>query len=212
MVEEPPHKPDQKHDGNDEEERHGACERNEKSPVFPGMTSRLAEVALQDQIIAAIRLPSDVEGIAEDRNGSDKNTDADVDCHAQQSDVGNASNPGGDGDDEGEQSGEHVSQTWYEADDAIDTESDPCERDAEGFIEQNFKAMQGLVAKEPCTSRPAAWAHNLALPRRRAGRAEMGRIGVRIRHLGGDLTALGATVSMLQSKIHTAAIVQRQNA
>ena len=113
-------------------------------------------MALQQEIVAAIRLPSNIEGVAKNRDGADQHTDAEVDPHAHESDVGNATNPCGDGGDEGEQSCEHVSQAGNEADDAVDAESDPCEGDAKGFIEQDFKAVQGLIAKEPGTAAPPA--------------------------------------------------------
>jgi hypothetical protein len=164
MPDKPREKPNHKQDWDGEDESHYAGQHDEKGPIFPRMTPGLPEVALQQQIIAAIRLPSNIEGVAKNRDGADQHTDAEVDSHAHEGDVWNAANPRGNGDDEGEQSGEHVSQAGNEADDAIDAESDPCERDAKGFIEQDFKPMQGLVAKEPGTVCPPTWRKHIAFP------------------------------------------------
>ncbi len=53
-----------------------------KSPVLPGMTTRLAEVALQQQVVASIGLPGDIEYVANDRNRPNQHADNDVDRHA----------------------------------------------------------------------------------------------------------------------------------
>ena len=131
---------------------------------------------------------------------------------AQEGDVRNAANPCGDGNDEGQKAGEHVSQAGNEADDAIDAEPDPGEWDAEGFVQQDFNTMQCLVAQQPGAALPAAWRKHYRFTRGRAGRVESRRFRSGIGHYGAGRTVLGPSVSMLQSKMRMAAIVQRQNA
>src|SRR6185437_461919 len=48
-------------DGNREDQGHRAGNYSEKRPVFPGMFSGFSEMALEEEIVAAVGLPSDVE-------------------------------------------------------------------------------------------------------------------------------------------------------
>ena len=57
-------------------------------------------------------------------NGSDQNTDAEVDRHTHQGDVRYAANPRSHGNDQRQQSGQHVAQTRNESDDSVDSEAD----------------------------------------------------------------------------------------
>ena len=88
-------------------------------------------------------------------NGAHEDADAEIDGHAHQGDVGNAANPGGQGNDQREQAGEHVAEAGNEADDAVEAEADSGAGDAEGFVEKDFEAVQGAVAEEPGAAVPA---------------------------------------------------------
>jgi hypothetical protein len=204
--------PHDQQDRNGEDQGHRAGNYSEKRPVFPGMFSGFSEMALEQEIVAAVGLPSDVERVPEKGDGANQDTDAEVDAHAQEGDVGNAAHPCGDGNDEGQKPGQHISQAGNQADDAVDAEADPGERDAESFVEQDFNTMQCLVAKEPGAALPAAGRKPPSLACRDAGRVESRRFRSGIGHNGARRTVLGPSVSMLQSKMRMAAIVQRQNA
>ena len=72
------------------------------------MTTRFAQVAGEQAIVAAIGLPEDVEDVAEERNGADEHADAEVGGHARERDVRHAANPGGEWDDERGDASQHV--------------------------------------------------------------------------------------------------------
>ena len=132
-----------------------AASSEQKRPVAPGVAARLAQVAVQQPVVAAVGLPGDVEDVAEEGNGADQHADAEIGGHAHQRHVGNAANPGGQRNDQREQAGQHVAQAGNQPDDAVEAEADAGAGDAKGLVEQDLKPMQGLVAEEPGAAIPA---------------------------------------------------------
>ena len=126
------------------------------------MAMRLPEVACEQEVVSAVGLPDDVEYVAEEWNGADKNSDADVGGHADKSDVWDAANPSGDGDDEREESGKNIAKAGYQTDDAVDAEPEVGSGDAEAFVEEDFQGLEGGIAKEPRTAIPTVTALNNA--------------------------------------------------
>jgi hypothetical protein len=104
----------------DEQQRGG--EKQEKRPIAPGVAAWFAQVALQQQKIAAIGLEENIEDIAKERNGTDKNADGEIGCHADQRDVRDAANPCGQRHDKGENAGQRVAEAGNQADDAVEAE------------------------------------------------------------------------------------------
>src|ERR1039458_2245095 len=109
----------------------------------------------EQAVVAAVGLPKDVEDVAEEGNGSHQNADAEIGGHARQRDVGYAANPGRQGNDQREQSGQHVAQAGNQPDDPAQPEADAGAGDSKGLIQQNLYAVQGPVAEEPCAAIPA---------------------------------------------------------
>ena len=85
--------------------------------------ARFAQMAAEQQIVAAIRLPHHVEDVAEEGNGSYQYTDAEIRRHPRQRHVGHSADPCRYRNDERQQSGEHVAQAGNQSDDAIDAEA-----------------------------------------------------------------------------------------
>jgi len=166
-MEEPEDQPrgDDQRQGEDGGER--GDEKEQEAPVAPGVAARRSEVAEEQLVVAAVGLPGDVEGVAEDGDGADEHADANVDGHAEEGDVGQPAHPAGDGDDERKQAGDDVAKAGYEADDAVDAEADAGAGDAEGFVEKDFKVEESVVAQEPRATLPAC----------KLGGGEAGRVG-----------------------------------
>lgn len=143
-----PYKDDeQDDDGGDEDGQHAGEEGCEVGVVAPGVAVRLAEVTRHELIIAAVRFPGDVEDVAEDGDGSDDNFEAYVDHHADEGDVWDAADPGGENDDERGEAGEDVAEAGDEADEAVETDADGGEGDAEPVIEKVREEVDVLVGK-----------------------------------------------------------------
>src|ERR1700733_7703989 len=75
-------------------------EQKQKTPVAPGVCAGLEEVALEQAIVAAIGLPGNVEDVAKKRYGADEHAYGYIDGHAKEGDVGDATNPGSEWNDE----------------------------------------------------------------------------------------------------------------
>jgi len=119
------------------------------------MTAGLPDMPLHELVVAAVWLPCNVEGISQQRDGADQNADADVDTHAQKSDIRNSARPSRDWNDERENAGNNIAEAGDEPDDAIDPEPEPGEGNSKGFIQQDLQCAKSVVAEEPCTPVPA---------------------------------------------------------
>ena len=140
-------------------------QQQQKNPVSPGVAARFAQVALHQPQVAAVWFPCYVEDVAEDGDGADQNADAEIDRHADQRDVRNAAGPGGDGNDGREQAGQYIAERRNQTDDPVEAKAELGAGKAKGLIEQGLKALQRLVAEEPCAAIPAAAAGRfVALP------------------------------------------------
>ena len=93
-------------------------------------------------------LPCDVEGISEEGDGADDHVEREIDEHARDGDVACAARPCGDDDDGGGEPGEDVTDAGYEADDAVQAESDGGAGDAEPRVEKAAEDVEVFVAKE----------------------------------------------------------------
>ena len=154
-MQEPEEKPQGEHHGKCQDETQRTEEEREEGPVAPGVAARLAEVALQKEIVAAVGLPCDIKCIAEHGNGANEHTDTEVNGHSDESDIGNSARPGSEWNDEREQASERVAEAGNETDEAVDSEAKAGSGNAERFVEQDFEGLQGAVAEEPCAAGPA---------------------------------------------------------
>src|SRR5208282_75318 len=68
LFDEPRQKPHKDHQRNGKKDAERCCEQEQESPVPPSMAPRLAEVAAHQLVVAAIRLPGNVEDVAEEGN------------------------------------------------------------------------------------------------------------------------------------------------
>jgi hypothetical protein len=126
----------------------GRGEREQEGPVAPGVTMRLAQVAHDEAIVPAIGLPRDVEQVAEERDGADDDTEAEVDRHAQQRHVRDATNPRSENQDGGGDAGDDVAEAGNETDEAIEPEADGRAGNAEPVVEQVGVEVEVLIGKE----------------------------------------------------------------
>jgi hypothetical protein len=212
VADEPGEHPHDENDGNGEDQRHGAGKQKEKSPVLTFVAARLTKMPLEQLVVAAVGLPYDIKDVAEEGDGADENADAQICGHAHDSDVGQAAHPCGKRNDERQQSRENIAEAGNESDDAVDTETEAGAGNAEGLVEQDFKAQEGAVAKDPRAAGPAVFGQDLAHGLRRLRGGETRRIGVGNGHWTNWRRGFGASGSMLQFKGYMAAIVQWQNA
>ena len=155
MGADPDEEPDHENHGNGEDEGHRPGQHQQKHPILAGVPAGFAQVAAQEQVVAAIRLEGDVEDIAEDGDGAHQHANAEIDGHAHQGDVRNAANPCGDGNDEREQACQHIAEAGYQADDAVNAKADLGAGDAKRFVEQDLDLLEGGVAEEPGAAIPA---------------------------------------------------------
>jgi hypothetical protein len=197
-VQEPVEEQEQDDDGRgeDDEDRRGQSEQED--PVAPGVAMRLAQVAHDEAVVAAVGFPGDVEEVAEERDGADEDADAEVDCHAQQGDVRDAANPRSEDEDGGSDAGDDIPEAGNEADEAIEPEADAGAGDAEPVVEKVRVEVEILVGEE---------AFEAAAKRgRRAVRGQNLRVGLG-GHNGGMQARRGCGIAwarfaaMLQSRL-----------
>jgi len=142
VADEPSDEPDDEHDGNSEDEPECGDKDAEEDPVATCMAAGLGEVAREQSIVAAVRLPDDVEDVAEEWNGANEYPNANIGGHAQECDVWDAANPGGNGDDEREESGEDVAEAGNKANYAVDAEAEVRSGDTKCFVEKGFEGLE----------------------------------------------------------------------
>src|SRR5271154_4591578 len=96
----------------------------------------MLDVADQQLVVAAVRLPRYVEGVTEKRDGTDDHVQREVDGHAGEGDVGDAAHPGGEDQDARGEASKNVSDGGDEADDAVEAKVDLSAGNAEAVVEQ----------------------------------------------------------------------------
>ena len=151
MVEEPVEDPCEYQQGDDEDRDQPRNQAGEEEPVSPRMASWLFDVAYEELVVAAVGLPSDVEGVAEERDGADDYVERKGDCHPGEGDVGDAAHPGGEDKYAGGKSREDVSYGRDEANYAVEAEVDLGARNAEAIVEQMGEDVEVFVAEEAST-------------------------------------------------------------
>jgi hypothetical protein len=204
-VEQPENDHQQHEDRRGENRENHGNEAKQEGPVAPGVAMRLAQVANDEAVVAAIGFPRDVEEIAEERDGADDDTEAEVDRHAQERDVRDAANPRSEDEDGGGEAGEHVAEAGNEADEAVEPDADGRAGDAEPVVEQVRVEVEILVGEELLEAgaqggRSAARRQNFRVGRR-------GHDGARAFRRSAEAPCCNATI-----EAGMAAIVQRQNA
>jgi len=83
VVSEPLEEPKDEEDRGQEDSGQGNRNDQEKDPVSPGLTPRLLQMAGNERIVAAVRLPGNVKQIAQQGNCSQQHFDPDIDNHSQ---------------------------------------------------------------------------------------------------------------------------------
>ncbi len=106
-------------------------------------------MAAEQAIVAPVGLPGDVENVSEEGNRAHQNADAEVGGHAHEGNVGNAAYPRRQGNDQREQSGQHIAQAGNQPDDSVEPETDAGAGEDEGLVEQDLQAMEGPVSEKP---------------------------------------------------------------
>jgi hypothetical protein len=74
------------------------------------MHAGFAEVTLEQNVVAPISLPGNVEYVSEKRNCPNEDADCNIDDHADQCDIRNTTNPCGDWNYEREKTGKDVAK------------------------------------------------------------------------------------------------------
>jgi len=64
--------PDYESQGNGEDERNTRSKEQEKSPIAPGMPVGFGDGAGEQPVVAPVRFPENIEGVAENGDGSDQ--------------------------------------------------------------------------------------------------------------------------------------------
>jgi len=100
LFDQPRQQPHNEKNWNGEDGAERCCEQKQKRPIAPSMKSRFSKMSAHQQVIAAIRLPCNIEDIAEEGDGAYQDADTDIGGHSNQRHIGNASYPGSQGDDE----------------------------------------------------------------------------------------------------------------
>jgi hypothetical protein len=155
MLDQPRQQPYNEHDWNDEDGAERRGKKKQKSPITPSVASRLAKVAAHQQVISSIRLPCNVEDIAEQGNRTHKDPNPNIGGHSNQRHIGKTTHPGSQRDDERQQPRKNVPQTGNQADDSIKPKPYVCPGYAKSFVQQNLEPLQRLVSKNPRAFRPA---------------------------------------------------------
>jgi len=168
------------------------------------MAVRFGDGASEKVVVAAVGLPPDVKGVAEDRDGADENSDGEVGDHAEQGYVRHTANPCNEGNDEGEEAGENVSEAGDQADDAVKAEADAGAGDDERLVKQDLEEAHVFEVEKACDGQgeglPAAgWGEldcgrsrwhgvGVSLPGRAANFAQILRSIVMMLHFSSDGT------------------------
>ena len=173
MMEEPVEGPGEGEQRDDEDGGDGGGEGREEEPVLPGLAAGVFDVADEQGVVAAVGLPGDVEGVAEEGNRADHDVERQIDDHAGEGDVGDSAHPRGEDKDAGGKAGEDVSDGGDETDDAVEAEADGSAGDAEAVVEEMGEPVEVFIAEEAAAGTEARG------PVRGGGRQNLGVFGQR---------------------------------
>jgi hypothetical protein len=164
LVGEPLQEPEDEEDRGQKDD--GECRGNQhqEDPVSPRLPPGLLQMANNQRVVATVRLPGDIKGIAQQRNRPQEDLDADVHYHSDQRDVRHAAHPGREHDDRRRQAANDISQARDEADDAVQSEAYGGAGDAKPVIEYVRQEVEIFVRKEAAR-----------LPETRGRRRHLGR-------------------------------------
>src|SRR5271165_6077271 len=145
-----PHDPDY-----GEKENCEQCDTHAKQEhvVFPGVSARLMQVARHESIVAPVRLPGDVKGIAHDWNRPYQHLHRDIYRHPRQANIGDAPKPCRNDDDARGESSKYVSEPRNEPDDSIQTEAYRGSREPKPVVEYMRQQVEIFIRK-PATANP----------------------------------------------------------
>ena len=149
--------PDKQDHGHHEDGSYADPQSEEKDPILPGMLMRLLQVARHKSVIAPVGFPSDVEHVSQKRDGSDDDIDAEVHNHARERDVRYSAKPCGDDEYAGGEASEHIAEPGNEANDAVQSKTDRCARDAEPVVEQMGQHVEILICEEIAADAGTRW-------------------------------------------------------
>src|SRR5579859_1609473 len=148
VVTEPLQKPEDQEDRGQKDGRENEAYQHQEHPVAPGLSPRLVQLTDDERIVATVRLPGDIKGIAQERNRSQQHLDADVDHHSEQRDVRDTTHPCRDHDDRGREATDNISQAGDQADDAIQSEADRGAGNTKPVVEQMRQHIKILVGEQ----------------------------------------------------------------
>src|ERR1700733_9136015 len=105
-------------------------------------------MANNQRVVATVRLPCDVEGVAQKGNRAQQHLDANVDHHSDQRDIRHAPYPSRHNDDRRSKPADYVAQAGDEADDAIQSEANGGAGYAEPFVEDVRQEIEIFIREE----------------------------------------------------------------
>jgi len=143
-------KPGEKQCGDQHDTDQHQREYREDEPAGESVAARFGDGAFEKLVVAAVGAPRDIEQVAEQGNGTDGGLDQDVEHHASEHDIRNATDPCRKDDDGGRETGDDVSGAGDEADDAVETETDGGSGDVDEVVEQVREDVEVLVAEGAC--------------------------------------------------------------
>jgi hypothetical protein len=135
-------------EGNSEDGEGEGREGEQEGVVLPGMTARLAQMAGDEAVVAAISLPCDVEDVAEERNRADQDVQCQIKHHADEGDPGNAAHPGRENENERRDAADDVAKARDEANQAVEAKTDASAGDPEAVVEEMREEVEVLVGEE----------------------------------------------------------------
>ncbi len=157
MMEEPVEDPRQHYerDGEDREEDEQQCKQ--EKPVSPGVAAGMLDVPDEQLVVAAVGLPSDVKSVAQEGDGADDHIQREVHGHARKRDIGNAPHPRGEDQDARSETSKHISDGWYQADDAVEPESYLGAGNAKAVVENVGEDVEVFIAEQAGARTEARW-------------------------------------------------------
>jgi hypothetical protein len=198
---EPLQKPEDQEDRGEKDGAQGPGNQHQEDPVSPRLPPLLFQMPNDQRIVAPVRLPGDVKGIAQQRNRPQQYLDANVDHHSDQRDIGHTPYPRRYNEDRRSKAADNIAQAGDETDDAIQSEADGGAGDAEPFVEYVGKQVEIFIREEAARLlETRRWPRlsrrkNLGLTAARHRQKTLPVEGVE-----GSSELLGAQIRMLQSK------------
>jgi len=124
----------------------------QENPILPRMPARIGDVEIQKAIVSPVRFPENIESVSKDWNSADEKPDRHVGQHANESDAGNAANPGCEGNEKREARRDYIAQARHKSNDTVKAEADSRARDAKRFVKDVLDPVEAVVA-QPAPSR-----------------------------------------------------------